>query len=68
MSIAYTCRTVFLNIFYFVNVNYLKLQPISCASLSPPLFENMELQLLAELSCLLGMSSGTAPARMNLMF
>ncbi len=47
---------------------YLKLQSVSFASLSPSLFENLELQLLAELSCLRGRCSGTAPVRMNLMF
>ncbi len=33
---------------------YLKQQSISFASLSPSMFENLELQLLAELSCLSG--------------
>ncbi len=33
---------------------YLKLQSVGLASLSPSLFENLELQLLAELSCLRG--------------
>ncbi len=46
----------------------LKLQFISFASLSPSLFENLELQLCAELSCLCGLFSGMASARMNLMF
>ncbi len=46
----------------------LKLQSVSFASLSPSLFENLELQLCAELYCLCGMSSGTTPAWMNLMF
>ncbi len=46
----------------------LKLQSVSFASLSPSLFENLELQLFAELSCLRGLYSGTASARMNLMF
>ncbi len=46
----------------------LKLQSVSFASLSPSLFENLELQLFAELSSLRGLCSGTAPARMNLMF
>ncbi len=46
----------------------LKLQSVSFASLSPSLFENLELQLLAELSLLRGLYSGTAPAWMNLMF
>ncbi len=32
------------------------------------LFENVELQLLAELSSVRGMCSGTAPAQINLMF
>ncbi len=31
----------------------------------PSLFENLELQFLAELSCLRGLYSGTALARMN---
>ncbi len=51
-----------------VLVVYLKLQSINFASLSPSLFENLELQLLAELSSLRGMCSGTTPAWMNLMF
>ncbi len=46
----------------------LNLQSVSFASLSPSLFENLELQLLVELSCLHGLCSGTASARMNLMF
>ncbi len=45
-----------------------KLQSVSSASLSPSLFENLELQLCAELSCLRGLWVGTAPVRMNLMF
>ncbi len=47
---------------------YLKLQSLSFASLSPSLFENLELQPCVELSCLRGLWVGTAPARMNLMF
>ncbi len=46
----------------------LKLQSLSFASLSLSLFENLELQFLAELSSLRRLYSGTAPARMNLMF
>ncbi len=46
----------------------LKLQSVSFASLSPSLFENLELQLLAELSSVCGLYSGTAPAQINLMF
>ncbi len=49
----------------------LKLQSVTFASLSPSLFENLELQFLAELSSVRGVvirCSGTAPARMNLMF
>ncbi len=46
----------------------LKLQSVNFASLLPSLFENLELQLCAELSSLRGLYSGTAPARMNLMF
>ncbi len=49
----------------------LKLQSVSFASLLPSLFENLELQLCAELTSLRGVvirCSGTAPARMNLMF
>ncbi len=38
----------------FGNYTFLKLQSISFASLSPSLFENLELQVLAELSCLRG--------------
>ncbi len=52
----------------YIMYQSLKLQSISFASLSPSLFENLELQLLAELSSLRGLYSGTAPARMNLMF
>ncbi len=46
----------------------LKLQFVSLASLSPSLFENLELQQYAELSSLCGLYSGTAQARINLMF
>ncbi len=46
---------------------FLKLQSVSFASLSPSMFENLELQLLAELSPA-GVWVGTAAARMNLMF
>ncbi len=43
-------------------MNYsLKLQSISFASLSPSLFEYLELQFLVELSRLRGLCSGTAP-------
>ncbi len=41
----------------------LKLQSVSYASLSPSLFENLELQLLAGLSSLRGMCSDTALAQ-----
>ncbi len=41
----------------------LKLQSVSFASLSPSMFENLELQLLAEFSCLRGWYSGMAPAQ-----
>ncbi len=47
---------------------WLKLQSVSFASLSPSLFENLQLQLFAQLSSLRGLCTGTAPARMNLMF
>ncbi len=47
---------------------YLKLQSVSFASLSPSLFEILELQLFEELSSLRGVCSGTAPAQMNLIF
>ncbi len=49
----------------------LKLQSVTFTSLSPSMFENLELQLLAELSSVHRVvirCSGTAPARMNLMF
>ncbi len=46
----------------------LKLLSVSFASLSPSLIENLELQLLAELSSFRGLYSGTAPAPMILMF
>ncbi len=39
---------------FFLLLLYLKQQSISFASLSPSMFENLELQLLAELSCLSG--------------
>ncbi len=47
---------------------FLKLQSVSFASLSPSLFEDLELQLLVELSSVCGLCSDTAPARINLMF
>ncbi len=47
---------------------HLKLQSLSFASLSPSLFETLELQLLVELSSVCGLYSSTDPARMNLMF
>ncbi len=49
------------------HVLWLKLQSVSFASLSPSLFNNLELQLCSELFSLRGLSVGTAPARMNLM-
>ncbi len=52
----------------YLSVVHLKLQSVSFVSLSPSLFENLELQLLVELSLLCVLCSGTAPARMNLMF
>ncbi len=50
------------------HVLWLKLQSVSFASLSPSLFENLELQLCAELFSLRGLCVGTASERMNLMF
>ncbi len=52
----------------YVIKSYLKLQSVSVASLLPSMFESLELQVLVELSSWRGMYSGTAPARMNLMF
>ncbi len=52
----------------WLEMTSLKLQFVSFASLSPSLFENLELQLCAEGSCLCGLCSGMASARMNLMF
>ncbi len=52
-------------------IHYLKLQSVTFTSLSPSMFENLELQFLAELSSVRGVvirCSGTAPARINLMF
>ncbi len=49
----------------------LKLQSVTFAFLSPSMFENLELQFLAELSSVRGVVirfSGTAPVQMNLMF
>ncbi len=57
--------------FQSVSVLFLKLQALTFTSLSPSMFENLELQFLAELSSFRGVvirCSGTAPARMNLMF
>ncbi len=50
---------------------FLKLQSVTFTSLSLSMFENLELQFLAELSSVRGVvirCSGTASARMNLMF
>ncbi len=57
--------------FFALSCTLLKLQSVTCTSLSPSVFENLELQFLAELSSVRGVvirCSGTAPARMNLMF
>ncbi len=71
-------KTVTLN--FFLTLGDLENEPISkkveCSfkaavrkfSLCRHLFENLELQLCAELSSLCGLYSGTASARMNLMF
>ncbi len=40
---------------------------VNLASLSPSLFEDLQLQLCAELSSLCGLCSGTAPAQINLI-
>ncbi len=50
------------------NIQNLKLQSLTLTYLSPSLFENLELQLLAELSSLRGLWVGTASAWINLMF
>ncbi len=46
----------------------LKLQSVSFASLSPSLFENLQLQLFVQISSLRGLCVGMDPAWMNLMF
>ncbi len=56
--------------FSYFQYFYLKLQSVTFTSLSPSMFENLELQFLVELSSVRGVvrCSGTAPAWMNLMF
>ncbi len=49
-------------------VSFVKAAVRKFVFLSLSLFENLDLQLCAELSRLRGLYSGTAPARMNLMF
>ncbi len=68
LLLLYVTSVFLILIHILVLVVYLKLQSVNCASLSPSLFENLELLLLVELSCLRGMCSGTTPARINLIF
>ncbi len=53
---------------YIIRAVNLKLQSVSFASLSPSLFENLDLQLCAEYLPCVGLWVGMAPAGMNLMF
>ncbi len=61
-------RVLFINCYFNIKNCMIKVAVCKFCCFVASLFENLELQLCAELFLCVGLYSGTAPALMNLMF